>query len=138
MAAYLAAGPAGDPADTDLQSRWATVVQPAGTKLLGYARAGDLKSYQATRDGQITATMTTAGGDVDKLRAAETADASGAGSPGGGRPRGADVLHDAQNITGVAESARSTSQSAADSEQATVELARLSTELSDLVSGFPY
>jgi methyl-accepting chemotaxis protein len=42
----------------------------------------------------------------------------------------------AQNITGVAESARVTSEGVAESQQATGELARLSTELSQLVNTF--
>ena len=42
----------------------------------------------------------------------------------------------AQNITGVAEAARQTSQGVAETQQATVELARMSTELSSLVSTF--
>ena len=42
----------------------------------------------------------------------------------------------AQNITGVAEAARMTSESVAQTQQATAELARMSTELSGLVSTF--
>ncbi|MDY7084556.1 MAG: methyl-accepting chemotaxis protein [Actinomycetota bacterium] len=42
----------------------------------------------------------------------------------------------AQNITGVAEAARMTSQGVAETQQATAELARMSTELSGLVSTF--
>jgi methyl-accepting chemotaxis protein len=42
----------------------------------------------------------------------------------------------AQNITGVAESARLTSQGVAETQQATAELARMSTDLSGLVSAF--
>jgi methyl-accepting chemotaxis protein len=42
----------------------------------------------------------------------------------------------AQNITGVAEAARLTSQGVAETQQATAELARMSTELSALVSTF--
>ena len=42
----------------------------------------------------------------------------------------------AQNITGVAEAARMTSQGVAETQQATAELARMSTELTSLVSTF--
>jgi methyl-accepting chemotaxis protein len=42
----------------------------------------------------------------------------------------------AQNITGVADAARLTSQGVAETQQATAELARMSTELSSLVSTF--
>jgi methyl-accepting chemotaxis protein len=42
----------------------------------------------------------------------------------------------AQNITGVAEAARMTSQGVAETQQATAELARMSTELSSLVATF--
>jgi methyl-accepting chemotaxis protein len=44
----------------------------------------------------------------------------------------------AQNITGVAESARLTSQGVAETQQATAEMARMSTELSGLVSSFRF
>jgi methyl-accepting chemotaxis protein len=42
----------------------------------------------------------------------------------------------AQNITGVAEAARVTNQGVAETRQATAELARMSTDLSGLVSAF--
>ena len=41
-------------------------------------------------------------------------------------------------ITGVAESARTTSQGVAESQQATGEIARMSTDLATLVAGFRY
>ncbi|MGW4948397.1 methyl-accepting chemotaxis protein, partial [Actinoplanes sp. NPDC004185] len=44
----------------------------------------------------------------------------------------------AQNITGVAEAARLTSQGVSETQQATSELARMSTELSSLVAAFRY
>jgi methyl-accepting chemotaxis protein len=44
----------------------------------------------------------------------------------------------AQNITGVAEAARLTSEGVTQSQQATGELLRMSAELSQLVSGFRY
>jgi methyl-accepting chemotaxis protein len=42
----------------------------------------------------------------------------------------------AENITGVAEAARLTSQGVAETQQATAELARMSSELNTLVAGF--
>jgi methyl-accepting chemotaxis protein len=44
----------------------------------------------------------------------------------------------AQNITGVAEAARLTSQGVSETQEATAELARMSTELSGLVSAFRF
>ena len=44
----------------------------------------------------------------------------------------------AENITGVADAARSTSEGIGQSQQATTELSRMSSELSQLVSGFKY
>jgi len=44
----------------------------------------------------------------------------------------------AQNITGVAEAARLTSQGVSETQQATAEMARMSTELSSLVATFRY
>jgi methyl-accepting chemotaxis protein len=44
----------------------------------------------------------------------------------------------AQNITGVAEAARLTSQGVSETQEATIELARMSTELSSLVSSFRF
>jgi methyl-accepting chemotaxis protein len=44
----------------------------------------------------------------------------------------------AQNITGVAESARITSEGVVQTQQATAELTRMSTDLKQLVSAFRY
>ena len=44
----------------------------------------------------------------------------------------------AQNITGVAESARTTSEGVTQTQQSTAELTRMSTDLKTLVSAFRY
>jgi methyl-accepting chemotaxis protein len=44
----------------------------------------------------------------------------------------------AQNITGVAEAARLTSQGVSETQQATAEMARMSTQLSGLVASFRF
>ena len=76
-AAYRAADPAGDPAVVeDLETRWQSLVQVAEDRLIKLGRVNDQLGYQKVRDAEVTGIMKTAGDDVDKLRAAETADAA--------------------------------------------------------------
>jgi methyl-accepting chemotaxis protein len=74
--AYAASNPAGDPAIfADLQSTWQAYVQVAKTKQLSAGRANDLKTWQNTRDTEVTPLVTEANQHIDTLAAAESADA---------------------------------------------------------------
>ncbi|WP_433291101.1 methyl-accepting chemotaxis protein [Actinoplanes sp. CA-030573] len=78
LADYRANGPAGDPAlVAALETKWNALVQAANDKLLALGRNDDLRDYQSVRDTQVTGIMQSAGDVVDKLRAAESADAAG-------------------------------------------------------------
>jgi methyl-accepting chemotaxis protein len=74
--AYAASNPAAELAViADLQSNWQAYVQIAKTKQLPAGRANDLKTWQNTRDTQVTPLFAKMNQDLATLAAAENADA---------------------------------------------------------------
>jgi methyl-accepting chemotaxis protein len=78
MADYEASGPAGDAAViADVKTKWTDFVTVATGQMEAAGKASDVTAYQKIRDSDVTANMQSVGDDMDKLRAAEVAQASG-------------------------------------------------------------
>ncbi len=77
MTTYRGSFPAGDPQVIDhLQATWQSWVQIARAKQLPAGAANDMAGWQRVRDTELAPVITALYQDIDKLAAAETADAA--------------------------------------------------------------
>jgi methyl-accepting chemotaxis protein len=77
LATFRNGRPPGDPAViADLESQWQSLVEVAETSLIPAGTRNDPKTWESTRDAQLTPVIAKAGQDVDALIAADNADAA--------------------------------------------------------------